>query len=59
MASVALARAYQQSFDSHPYATLAFTNGFLNALGDSVAQRAQQFVSEKKRVDQPSRLHGA
>jgi protein Mpv17 len=45
MASVALARAYQHSFDSHPYATLAFTNGTLSAIGDCVAQSAQAFVS--------------
>lgn len=51
MASIALARAYQQSFDTHPYATLAFTNGFLNALGDSVAQRAQQFTSSRNRKE--------
>jgi protein Mpv17 len=44
MASIALARAYQQSFDTHPYATLAFTNGALNALGDCVAQGSQQLV---------------
>lgn len=44
MASLALARAYQQSFDTHPYATLAFTNGILNAFGDGVAQTAQRVV---------------
>ncbi|THH26657.1 hypothetical protein EUX98_g7536 [Antrodiella citrinella] len=41
MASIALVRAYQQSFESHPYGTLAFTNGALNALGDVVAQTVQ------------------
>jgi protein Mpv17 len=45
MASVALARAYQHSFDSHPYATLAFTNGTLTAIGDAVAQSAEKIVS--------------
>ena len=44
MASIALARAYQQSFDAHPYGTLALTNGALNALGDVVAQAAQNVV---------------
>lgn len=44
MASLVLARAYQQSFDSHPYPTLAFTNGALNALGDFVAQSTQIIV---------------
>ena len=44
MANVALARVYQQSFESHPYYTLAFTNGALNALGDAVAQVTQRFV---------------
>jgi len=39
--SLVFARAYQQSFDSHPYSTLAFTNGALNAVGDFVAQTAQ------------------
>ncbi|KAK7694409.1 hypothetical protein QCA50_001595 [Cerrena zonata] len=38
MASIALARVYQQSFEHRPYWTLAVTNGALNALGDSVAQ---------------------
>ncbi|KAI0336049.1 hypothetical protein GY45DRAFT_1402533 [Cubamyces sp. BRFM 1775] len=42
MANVALARVYQQSFESHPYTTLAFTNGALNALGDVVAQFTQR-----------------
>ncbi|KZT21716.1 hypothetical protein NEOLEDRAFT_1099047 [Neolentinus lepideus HHB14362 ss-1] len=42
MTSVAIARAYQQSFDTHPYGTLAVTNGALNALGDFVAQIAQK-----------------
>lgn len=42
--SLVFARAYQQSFDSHPYSTLAFTNGALNAVGDFVAQTAQILV---------------
>ena len=44
MASIALARVYQQSFEAHPYTTLALTNGALNALGDTVAQLTQNFV---------------
>ena len=45
MLSIALARAYQQSFESHPNGTLAIAGGALNALGDVVAQIVQQFVS--------------
>ena len=45
MLSIALARAYQQSFESHPNGTLAIAGGALNALGDVVAQMVQQFVS--------------
>ena len=44
MASVALARVYQQSFAAHPYFTLAVTNGTLNAFGDCVAQLSQKLV---------------
>jgi hypothetical protein len=44
MSSVALARIYQQSFESRPYYTLAVTNGTLNALGDVVAQSVQLLV---------------
>lgn len=44
MSSIALARVYQQSFEAHPYYTLAFTNGALNALGDVVAQVTQRAV---------------
>ncbi|PIL29591.1 hypothetical protein GSI_08227 [Ganoderma sinense ZZ0214-1] len=44
MASLALVRAYQQSFASHPYFTLAVTNGALNAFGDAVAQVTQKLV---------------
>lgn len=51
MATLALAvRAYQQSFDSRPYSTLAVTNGTLTALGDVVAQATQIFVSNFKIV---------
>ena len=45
MANVALARVYRQSFEAHPYYTLAFTNAALNALGDAVAQLTQRLVS--------------
>lgn len=44
MSSVALARVYQRSFESHPHYTLAVTNGTLNALGDVVAQSVQLLV---------------
>ena len=44
MTSIAVARAYQQSFETHPYGTLAITNGALNALGDMVAQLTERFV---------------
>lgn len=44
MASIALARVYQQSFAAHPYFTLAITNGALNAFGDAVAQVTQKLV---------------
>ncbi|CDO72443.1 hypothetical protein BN946_scf184977.g144 [Trametes cinnabarina] len=47
MANVALARVYQQSFESHPYTTLALTNGALNALGDVVAQFTQKVVEQR------------
>lgn len=48
MASIALARVYQQSFDAHPYSTLALTNGALNALGDVVAQMTQIVVRARQ-----------
>ncbi|KAI0803069.1 hypothetical protein BC629DRAFT_92946 [Irpex lacteus] len=51
MSSIALARAYQQSFETHPYGTLALTNGALNALGDVVAQITQNLI-------QPPTRHG-
>ncbi len=45
MATITVARVYQQSFQAHPNTTLAFTGGTLNALGDLVAQRTQNAVS--------------
>jgi len=47
MSSIALARAYQQSFDSHPYGTLAVTNGALSALGDAVAQLSEGLIKPR------------
>ncbi|OBZ79660.1 Protein SYM1 [Grifola frondosa] len=47
MSSVALARVYQQSFQSHPYGTLAITNGAFNALGDVVAQLTQNIIEPR------------
>lgn len=44
MSSIAFARIYQRSFESHPHYTLALTNGTLNALGDVVAQSVQLLV---------------
>ncbi|EMD41716.1 hypothetical protein CERSUDRAFT_90289 [Gelatoporia subvermispora B] len=44
MSSIALVRAYQQSFESHPYGTLALTNGVLNAAGDAVAQVVEKMT---------------
>lgn len=44
MSSIALARVYQQSFETHPYGTLAVTNGAFNALGDIVAQITEKAV---------------
>jgi protein Mpv17 len=35
---LALARAYQQSFDAYPNRTLALAGGVLNAMGDALAQ---------------------
>lgn len=46
MASLSVvSRFYQQSFETHPYRTLALTNGVLNGIGDAVAQISQRFVS--------------
>ncbi|KAF8898366.1 hypothetical protein BD779DRAFT_1666232 [Infundibulicybe gibba] len=50
MASLTLARAYQQSFDTHPNATLAITGGCLNALGDMVAQMTQNFDTKEHEI---------
>jgi len=47
MASIPIARFYEKSFESHPYRTLAFTNGGLNALGDAVAQVSQRVLGGK------------
>ncbi|TFK23106.1 hypothetical protein FA15DRAFT_670838 [Coprinopsis marcescibilis] len=47
MAAVTLARAYQHSFDTHPYITLAVAGGCLNALGDCVAQVSERTVARK------------
>ena len=44
MASIALARAYQQSFEAHPHCTLAIAGAALTALGDAVAQLSQYIV---------------
>lgn len=51
MSSIALARVYQQSFEAHPYYTLAFTNGALNALGDVVAQVTQRAIQPMEQRD--------
>ncbi|KAH9487139.1 Protein SYM1 [Psilocybe cubensis] len=53
MAALTLARAYQHSFDTHPYSTLAVTGGCLNALGDVVAQVAQRTVGRGEKEDVP------
>lgn len=55
MASFAVARAYQQSFETHPHVTLALTNGCLSALGDAVAQGADRLVCQVRifNVKQP------
>jgi hypothetical protein len=44
MSSIALARAYRQSFEAHPHCTLAIAGGALTALGDAVAQLSQYIV---------------
>ncbi|KAF8832573.1 hypothetical protein HHX47_DHR1001978 [Lentinula edodes] len=45
MAAIAVARAYQASFQSRPHTTLAVTGGTFNALGDFVAQTYQNTLS--------------
>lgn len=52
MASVTLARVYQQSFEHRPYWTLAITNGALNALGDTVAQLTEA-VTQRSTSHEP------
>ncbi|CAA7264712.1 unnamed protein product [Cyclocybe aegerita] len=49
--AVALTRAYQHSFDAHPNFTLALTGGCFNALGDIVAQVAQNTLGETEPQD--------
>lgn len=44
MSSIALTRAYRQSFEAHPHFTLAIAGGALSALGDAVAQLSQDIV---------------
>lgn len=44
MSSIALARVYQQSFEAHPYTTLAITNGVMGAFSDVIAQMTQRVV---------------
>ena len=56
MSSVALARVYQRSFESHPHYTLAVTNGTLNALGDVVAQSVQLSVRSSPTCSLPASL---
>lgn len=48
MTSLSLVRFYQQSFETHPYRTIAFTNGALNGFGDAVAQVAQRVVRQSE-----------
>lgn len=44
MSTIALTRAYQQSFEAYPHSTLAIAGGALTALGDAVAQLSQYTV---------------
>ncbi|KAF7982073.1 hypothetical protein HWV62_30372 [Athelia sp. TMB] len=46
--------ALVQSFETHPYRTLAVTNGSLNALGDIVAQASQSILGDKA-IEEPHR----
>jgi len=48
MATIAVARVYQQSFQTHPNSTLAVTGGTFNALGDFVAQTYQNTVGKEE-----------
>jgi|ERR1700722_9215639 len=56
MTSLAITRAYQQSFESHPHTTLAVTGGFFNALGDFVAQISQIVVSYPSMYSETAQL---
>ncbi|KAH7330737.1 hypothetical protein B0J17DRAFT_580079 [Rhizoctonia solani] len=49
----AIARVYQDSFTKRPSATLAVTNGALNAFADVVAQTAQIFVRPRPLPPRP------
>jgi len=56
MASLSVvSRFYQQSFETHPYRTLALTNGVLNGIGDAVAQISQRFLEGESRTYDPAR----
>ncbi|KAJ4476736.1 hypothetical protein J3R30DRAFT_326152 [Lentinula aciculospora] len=48
MANIAVARAYQASFQSRPNTTLAVTGGTFNALGDFVAQTCQNTYGKQE-----------
>ncbi|GAW09292.1 hypothetical protein F5879DRAFT_939998 [Lentinula edodes] len=48
MATIAVARAYQASFQSRPHTTLAVTGGTFNALGDFVAQTYQNTYGKQE-----------
>ncbi|EIM83393.1 uncharacterized protein STEHIDRAFT_101589 [Stereum hirsutum FP-91666 SS1] len=48
MAAIAVARAYQHSFDTRPNATLAVAGGALTALGDVVAQVTQNIRARRE-----------
>ncbi|KZV77614.1 hypothetical protein PENSPDRAFT_679158 [Peniophora sp. CONT] len=48
MSSIALGRAYQRSFETHPHFTLAIAGGTLTALGDVVAQTSQRLLADEK-----------
>lgn len=56
MSSVALARVYQQSFDTHPYTTLAITNGIMGAFSDVVAQVTQRVIQGPPRDEERRRF---
>ncbi|GJE87794.1 Mpv17/PMP22 family protein [Phanerochaete sordida] len=56
MSSIALARVYQQSFDAHPYTTLAITNGVMGAFSDVVAQVTQRVIQPPRHEDDRQRF---